>query len=101
MENLLWCEANEDFDMVYKFRIKNNSEENPKIYNVEITINELNDDELIKQTCECKACKQFKMPDCKHRVYCRELLTKGGINFRYEPKPKEPSIEGDKVSNIK
>ena len=73
----------ENFDSVFVFNVKNNSEENPKLYRVEIIIDELNDSLLKSFTCQCKGYK-YKKARCKHIELCMSTLKNWGVNFRDE-----------------
>jgi hypothetical protein len=75
---------NREDNLVYDFQVVS-SKNSDKYYEVEITIDELNDDLIIKTTCECDAKMKFqKHKDCKHIKVCLEALRDFEINFRRE-----------------
>jgi len=92
MEILPYLEpADEDGNVDYTFRVKNNSEEHPKIYETIIKVEPYDDSEyrFLGHTCTCKGyrCKKCL---CKHIRYCIEIL-KQHIPLKYELPTKETS----------
>ena len=67
----------ENLDTVLNFTVKNNSEENPKIYYVKLTLDELNDCLLVREECECKGFLMRKGKiRCKHLAASLEIAKK-------------------------
>ncbi len=73
---------NRDNDQVYEFQIQAKTK-GFDYYIVEIVIDELDDDIIVKKTCECPSKLRFnKEADCKHIKYCKQLLKEWGVKFR-------------------
>jgi len=76
---------NRDDNMVYRMQWKGTN-----IWDITITIDELNDDLIIEKTCGCPAFLKFqKGKDCKHIISALEELNSFGIPFRENELQKE------------
>lgn len=79
----------QDDDMRYNFLFKGANGE----YETEITIDELNDDKIIKITCQCKYFvmkpQNFAEKPCKHVERALQLLKEHNINYELPDKDTE------------
>jgi hypothetical protein len=80
-------EITEDADVKHIFRVKNNSEEHPKIYETTITLIPIDTDkyQFLCATCQCKGFTCNKTDNCKHIRYCKEILNE---IVQFDDKPK-------------
>ena len=70
-------------DMVYNFCFIT-SKDQTKHHITEITIDELNDDLIVKTSCECPSAIYRYDKECKHVKEAKKLLKEHNINSREE-----------------
>ena len=93
-------EYDENDDAVYKFRIQSDNPAIKKPYQIEITIDGMNDDLLIKTTCTCAA--TFYKPNlkaCKHINMALHALHEFNVAFREENNELSTEKKGEDTTS--